>query len=310
MSHGASPARDRPELSIATSFNYAIPIDVQLPMIASAGFTHISLGATVAHSDYTSRDGRAHLLEHVRRHELRIDTILGPRADQADSFSMLSMAAEAAADLGAGVVVTHPGPFDMPEDELRPRLRALLLLCSSLQAVAKRTGVQFAFENVLPGPATELTAQLLPHLDSRYFGFCYDSSHDQIGGPRPFDLLADLSHRLIAVQLSDRIRDFVDHVIPGEGFIDWLVVASILRASSFAGPLLFEISMAHSSAKDPAEFLRLAYDRAAQLHRRVYGEASEEEKKESDLKPASDVRQVERKTCSPDPLGLTPRDLT
>ncbi len=32
-------------------------------------------------------------------------------------------------------------------------------------------------------------------------------------------LLAQLRHRLIAVQLSDRIRDFVDHVIPGEGFI-------------------------------------------------------------------------------------------
>jgi sugar phosphate isomerase/epimerase len=271
-----SPERERPELSVATSFNYEIPIDVQLPMIAASGFTHVSLGARVDHSDYLSHEGRARLAEQLRRHDLRVDTIHGPRADQADSPQMLSATAVAAAELGAGVVVTHPGPFNFAADELEPRLNALLGLCPSLHAIVEQTGVRFAFENVLPGPATELTRRLLPHLDPSYFGFCYDSAHDQIGGPRPFDLLIDLRHRLIAVQLSDRIRDFVDHVIPGEGFIDWSRVASVLRSTRFPGPLLLEVSMTHSSEQEPSGFLRLAHERAAQLHRHIYEQPSGE----------------------------------
>jgi hypothetical protein len=37
----------------------------------------------------------------------------------------------------------------------------------------------------------------------------------------PTHLLAQFRHLLIAVQLSDRIRDSVYHVIPGEGFVYW-----------------------------------------------------------------------------------------
>jgi hypothetical protein len=200
LNRGAPSEQQRPELSVATSFNYQLAIDVQLPMIAAVGFTHVSLGAEVSHADYLSREGRTRLLEHLRRHDLRVDTIHGPRADQPDSLRMLTATAEAAL-----------------------------------------------------------------HLNPDRFGFCYDSSPDQIGGPRPFDLLVELRDRLIAVQLSDRIRDFVDHVIPGEGFIDWHVLASVLRTSSFRGPLLFEVSMTHSAEKDPSRFLRLTYDRARSL---------------------------------------------
>lgn len=36
---------DPPSVSIATSFDYAVSLDVQVPLIAAAGFTHFSLGA-------------------------------------------------------------------------------------------------------------------------------------------------------------------------------------------------------------------------------------------------------------------------
>jgi hypothetical protein len=36
----------RRRLSVATSFDYGVPIEEQVPLIAAAGFTHLSLGPT------------------------------------------------------------------------------------------------------------------------------------------------------------------------------------------------------------------------------------------------------------------------
>jgi len=61
--------------------------------------------------------------------------------------------------------------------------------------------------------------------------------------------LIRLRGRLIAVQLSDRIRDFVDHVLPGEGFIDWGAVCEQLRLARFDRPLLLEVSTTTAAIK-------------------------------------------------------------
>lgn len=48
----------RREISISTCFDYDVPIESQLPLVAEAGFTHVSLGAREPHSKYLSQDGR------------------------------------------------------------------------------------------------------------------------------------------------------------------------------------------------------------------------------------------------------------
>ncbi|MDP9469853.1 MAG: sugar phosphate isomerase/epimerase [Chloroflexota bacterium] len=155
--------------------------------------------------------------------------------------------------------------------QLPRRLNVVRSACTALEPLLEQTGVVLAVENVLPGPATELVRLLLPDVDPQHFGFCYDSSHDQIGGPRPFGLLADLRDRVHAVHLSDRVREFVDHVPPGEGFIDWPALCQVLRTSSLSGPLLFEVMTLHAAEKDPASLLPQVYARAVDLHRQIYG---------------------------------------
>jgi sugar phosphate isomerase/epimerase len=86
-----------------------------------SGFTHVSLGGDEAHSRYLSPAARRELTRRLRDHGLAVDTIHGPRADGPDAVDRLARAAEAAADLGAAVVVCHGGPFDLPPDELPER---------------------------------------------------------------------------------------------------------------------------------------------------------------------------------------------
>ena len=254
-------------VSVATSFDYALPIDQQIPLIADAGFTHFSLGADVAHSDYLSAVGQQRLRAFAQTYGLAIDTIHGPRADPPNALATLTAVVAAAAELGVPVVVVHGSPFDFPEAEFSARLEKLLETCEQLTPVLAGSGVRLALENVLPGPATELVCQAVESLGEAHFGFCYDSSHDQIGGPRPLDLLARLRGRLIAVQLSDRIRDFVDHVLPGEGFIEWPAICDQLRLARFDRPLLLEVLTTHSAEKDPRRFLQRAQQQAMALFR-------------------------------------------
>ncbi|MBN2075920.1 MAG: sugar phosphate isomerase/epimerase [Dehalococcoidales bacterium] len=257
---------DKPRLSISTCFNYAVPVEEQLPLIAEAGFTHVSFGQDEKHSGILDMQKRRILKELLRKNSLEIDTIHGPQLNNPASIAKLREIISAATDLSAPVIVVHPVPFELDEADFDKILAVVLQTIEEIQPILLATGIKIAIENVMPGPATELIVRALKQADSGCFGFCYDSSHEQIDGPRPNDLLKLFKDRIIAVHLSDRIKEFADHVPPGDGFIDWPNVAALLKKSPFKGPLLFEVMVEHTSVKETQSFLRLAYERAFYVH--------------------------------------------
>ncbi len=261
---------ERKQLSISTCFDYSIPIEKQIPLVAEAGFTHISLGQNQSHCNYLLKTERYKLKKLLSEYSLKIDTIHGPNADKPNIIKELASIAESSAELEVTVVVLHGGPFAFDESELDLRFVELKKVCREIEIISQNTGITFALENVLPGPATELVVKTLLEVNSQYIGFCYDSSHDQIGGPKPFDLLYELKDRLVAVHLSDRVKEFVDHVIPWEGFIEWERLCQILKNLDMAFPLLLEVMTTHSSEKEPVKFLRLAFERGCMLHDKIF----------------------------------------
>ena len=125
-------------------------------------------------------------------------------------------------------------------------------------------------------PKSQFTPSVLAleERDSRLFGFCYDSAHDQIGGPRPLWLLNQLGDRLRAVHLSDRIREFVDHVPPGDGFIDWDALSAAIHATPFAGPLLFEVLITHTPETTIWPVLQRVHARGSALYDQIFASRS------------------------------------
>lgn len=266
----------RPALSISTAFDYSIPIEEQIPAIAAAGFSHVSLGAKEQHSGYMTVSRRDHLRNLLRQNELEIDTIHAPCGmDLPDSAQRLAAVARVAAELDIPVMVVHPGPFAIEDLEQVNLLRKVLHTGRILESVARETGIVFAVENVLPGPSTELAQAAVSQLDPSCFGFCYDSSHDQIGGPNPFDLLTSFRGKIVAVHLSDRIAEFVDHVPPGDGFINWSGLMQALWQARYTNPLLFEVCVTHSAVKEMEPFLALTYQRACQVQQMLASAAQQ-----------------------------------
>jgi sugar phosphate isomerase/epimerase len=118
-------------VSIATSFDHGVPLDVQVALIAEA-VPYFVLGVDEAHSGYLIAAGQARIRALAERYGLGIDTIHGPRTDRPDSLAPVSRAVAAAAELGVPVVVIHGSPFDFPAAELDERLQQIVRRCEAL----------------------------------------------------------------------------------------------------------------------------------------------------------------------------------
>ena len=258
-------------ISISTCFDYAIPLEEQIPMIRDAGFTHVSIGGNYEHSGILHPSGQKALKALAADSGLSIDTIHGYAMDEPDMLDVNRKIAEAAAFLHVPVVVMHCSAFAIQPETLEARKQALLEILPQFERLAGESGVRFAFENVLPGVTTNLVEFTVQHADPQFFGFCYDSAHDQIDGPRSFDLLERMRERLIAVHLSDRIKELVDHVTPGEGFIEFEKITELLRGAAMGFPLLMEVMTTHSKYKSADGFLAVTFQKSTELYDGIYG---------------------------------------
>lgn len=252
-------------ISIATSFSYDIPLAAQLPLIKAAGFSYVSLGGNYEHSGILETGRLRELQQLLADNGLAVDTLHGYNMDKPDTLEVNKKIVYAAGVLQAPVVVLHTSAFTFAPAAFLERAERLGQLLPVFTQMAKEAGVCFALENIMPGPASDFMEAVLQQADPCCFGFCYDSSHDQLDGPRSFALLERNMGRLKAVHISDRIGPFRDHVIPGEGFVDFAALAHLLRKANMRFPLLMEVMMTHSKYQRAEEFLAQAYRAAERL---------------------------------------------
>lgn len=256
----------RQEISISSCFNYSIPIFEQIERISKIGFTHFSLGMNYEHSGIFNDQRLAALHDKIEEYNIQIDTIHnGVNLDCEDWDDVLAKTIEAAKFLAVKVIVIHCSKFIFEESEYEARCIAISKKMKKIEYLCSKNGIKVALENEAPGISTKLTEEILRTSNPEYIGFCYDSSHDQTGGPRPLDLLEKWKNRLIAVHISDRTRERAEHLIPGEGFIDFEAITEIFKSIDLKIPLLLEVDMKYSKYQDADEFLQKAYEMACKL---------------------------------------------
>jgi Sugar phosphate isomerases/epimerases len=256
-------------ISIATSFDYSIPIKEQFIMIARNCFNYVSIGGNYLHSGIIN--GKTLEIKQIANdNNLNIDTVHGYNLDKPDAVLINAALAKAASLLESKVMVVHCSPFAFDPITLENRKKDIMSKIFDLTKIASDNNIIFALENVLPGVPTDLAVFILENSDPRYFSFCYDSAHDQIDGPRPFTLLDRVAKRVAAVHLSDRSEYEVDHQVPGEGFIDFKIISKRLQNERIIFPLLMEVMITHSKYKNPDIFLAETYKQATKIYRDIY----------------------------------------
>lgn len=195
--------------------------------------------------------GARFVLDPRRKHR---PSLLDAPADAAVRLDFLKRCVDQAHVLGAPVVTVWSGhgPDDATEDMLHTRLvGGLRLLCEH----AADAGVRVGFEPE-PGMWIETAAQyarIRAAVDHPALGLTLDVGHCLATGEgAPEDVLRAHADELLVVQLDDHEPGVHDHLMFGEGAVDFAAVAAAVRAVGFRGPLEVELSRHSATAADTA----------------------------------------------------------
>lgn len=151
---------------------------------------------------------------------------------------------DVADQLGAKIVVTHAmlfGPFEEDPEGCEERIAAFL---EDFTHEVEPHPAQIAFENGEFDPPGTWAVNILRRLDRASrpaYGFVLDTGHANIAGDLR-EIETHLNDHLISLHLNDNDGGGDQHLMPGEGSLDWAAVRQLLRTSGYRGVLLYEVA--------------------------------------------------------------------
>lgn len=118
---------------------------------------------------------------------------------------------------------------------------------------AERNGVILLSENLLWGASIQPTAiaALVKEVNSPYFGWCYDTGHANAFSLSPTELLScDVAPLSLHIQDNHGVKKD-EHLLPGDGNIDWKLCLDTLKKCGYKGDVVLEAH--HQSLDAPDE---------------------------------------------------------
>lgn len=240
-----------------------------LAAIAAHGFDAVELFGARTHFDYTDRHAVGALGGWLRDTGLTLASCHAPIAAgfvggawrepcslaAADETRRAAAVAETmaliqvAADVPYRVLVVHagaPAPYGGPADNSRA---AFLRSLETLAPSAADLGVTLALEvipNALSSPEALVT--LIGETDDLPgLAVCVDVGHARLLGD-PVDAIEAASGHIVTTHLHDNRGRADDHLVPGEGAIDWDAVLLAFQKVGFSGPWIFELAVTETPA--------------------------------------------------------------
>ena len=244
------------EIGLSTGIAYTHPIEEALPYIADSGFRAIEVSTAPRHLRYGDPDAVSSVARLVKEHGLRVHSLHAPFGHDVNFTSpdpeqrrhardRLTEAAEALRLLGGELYVIHPGGED--QRWIWDRERRLALSVEGLTGVweqCRQRGLTLVVETPLPhllGGQVEDFAWILERLPTEGVGICLDTSHTSLGGFL-FEAIERFGRRLVHVQASDNHGHTDDHLVPGEGIVDWQRVLAALERARYEGLFMLEVA--------------------------------------------------------------------
>ena len=128
--------------------------------------------------------------------------------------------------LGGDCIVLHI-PLNYYEQQFEIDLNQSKCLIDSILPVARKYGVKIAIENMGTYSCKHLFDYLFGVYSSKDLGFCFDSGHANITGE--LDILERYLDRLFLTHLHDNHGEKDEHLLPGQGTMDWEQIILTLK---------------------------------------------------------------------------------
>lgn len=232
--------------------------------IAAHDFDAVEVFAVRDHFDYRDRRAAIALAEWLDDTRLSLQSFHAPIAEAFANGTWrggLSLAAtdearrkraveETAAVLDVATVVPYPilvlhagvpAPYATAADN---HLASMVRSLEDLAPVADGVGVRLAVEvipNALSG-STALVELLESEIEATRLGICMDVGHARLMGD-VVDAIEICAGHLITTHLHDNRGRSDDHLVPGQGVIDWDAAMMAFQKVGFDGTWMFELAV-------------------------------------------------------------------
>ena len=239
-------------------FEDGYPAEVAIDRLARLGYEGIDMGL-----DYWVFEGSPFLSDNylewgrsLRAHadEVGIPYTHAHAPGEADDDDYLERSIEMASVLGAGYLVVHP-IFQIDGEVIDDKAEFISINASAIEKwlpLAKERGVVLLSENILWGSSSDpcIIADLVKDVDSPYFGWCFDVGHAWACGQAP-DVVKECSVAPLSIHIQDNHGNGDEHLIPGDGTIDFGMFISALKDVGYKGDCVLEAH--HQSLEAPDE---------------------------------------------------------
>ncbi|HUJ39294.1 MAG TPA: sugar phosphate isomerase/epimerase family protein [Candidatus Acidoferrales bacterium] len=261
-----------------------------LDEVQQAGIPQLELYCARSHFDYRSPQAIRELADWLDHHDLCVHSVHAPtsrelgvtrensspisvsdleRVRRLDAVDEIKRAIELAEAIPFRCAVLHLGAGRESQDPRRTE--AAMSSLEHLCLFAKQRGVTIALENALGEYASpSALRQFITDTRLHDLRLCFDAGHAHLWeGVRPaFDAMRDL---VVTTHLHDNSAERDDHLLPGQGTIDWDAAMAALATAEQELPMVLEIRETSPDAKPlPAvisAFERLERTAAALAHR-------------------------------------------
>ena len=258
-------------------------LEEALRLVADAGYAVVALTPDVMHLDpfrataaevaaigtlldrlrlgVVIETGARYLLDPACKHEPTLMT--RDPAARALRLDHYRRCARIGADLGAQVLSFWSGIDRTPGPDSRTCLdEGVAATCE----VVRAAGLVPAFEPE-PGMAVETVAayrELCLRLGAAAPALTLDIGHlYAVWEGEPVHAIGACADRLAQVHLEDMRRGVHEHLVPGEGNVDFDAVLTALKKSGYGGPVCFELSRSSHRGPEVLRHCKAVWDRVA-----------------------------------------------
>ncbi len=264
-------------LGISTTVDYSVSLERLFKAFSENQFDFVSLGANLEQTCFFNRSEFGSIRELARKYNLEIASAHAPFGGEYDiassdhniheqAIGRLLRFLEHAAEYKIPVVIVHPHHFflDSKDACLERSARALEMI-----RLSQPESVRLVIENLPAAEGSWICDGLLDIFDDECFGWCYDCSHENISGP-PFHLIERHFTRLETSHLSDNNGKYDEHLIPGDGNIDWDSLKAYFDRADKIDHMLLEVGTGEPLNEPVEKFVERAAIRIRALLERAF----------------------------------------
>lgn len=164
---------------------------------------------------------------------------------RAETIRQYQTAVQLAAEIGATRVVLHEGHMSYWKLDRRAAWQAAIDGLSQVSALAKQNGITIALENTNYGKLAMYKTwqewlEIAAQVNDPTLRLTLDTGHAQIAGWDIATVIRALGDRIAQIHLSDNQGAADDHLLPGDGMVNWQAILQAIHESGCRATWILE----------------------------------------------------------------------